>query len=139
MTFILSIEDFKPFADQIDPLQNIAKLKLQKRFLDKINHKIEWEKIRKVKIQKWKAKIAPSISGRLSLDSLIFDNHNPGTITSKRNVGGGFQTSTESNIKNISNYYSLKQEEKRIREMKSINAKIRELKNFNLGLIIDFL
>ena len=81
-----------------------------------------------------KTKHGPNISGRFTLDVLTFDNHNQGILTSKRNVGGGFQTSTETNIKFVNNYYTLKQENKKIKEFKSINDKIKELKNFNLGL-----
>jgi len=77
---------------------------------------------------------SPKFSRKLNLEALSFENHNVGLLTSKKNLGGGFQTKTDSNVKMIENIYLKKHRIKKLKENKILESKIQQLKNFELGI-----
>ena len=82
----------------------------------------------------YRQKFESQISDRVKLESLVNNTYNLGNVTSKRNVGGGFQTNTEPELKFTLDPFFHKLQEKRKKELKSIKFKINQLKKFDLGI-----
>ena len=140
------------FASQND----LAEIKIKRRFLDKIDHKQKCEQIRNIMKQPKHKRVkstqinqhvllrdrsddkytkkSPQISRKPEIESLCFRNHNIDSITSKRSLGGGFQIRAETDTKETEDIRTILLKQRKLKEIKVLHSKVMQLENFDLGI-----